>query len=128
MLLYGRTSEQLLAYFRTVVEILKHHRATLKLKRCKWFQYSCDFVGVDVAAGITQPAHSQNEAFGKLEQPNKWGYLCMIIFIFGLYSQILNLYDLEIRPWRYIFPNKIQPGEIYKREDMDMMKNIWMPE
>ena len=33
MLLYRRTSEQLLAYFRTVLDVLKHHRATIKLKK-----------------------------------------------------------------------------------------------
>ena len=37
VLLYGRTSEQLLAYFTTVLDVLKHQPATLKLKKCKWF-------------------------------------------------------------------------------------------
>ena len=32
LLLYIRTSNQRLAYFRTVLDILKHHRATIKLK------------------------------------------------------------------------------------------------
>ena len=39
VLLYGRTEEQLPAYFRTVLDVLKYHCATLKLKKCKWFQY-----------------------------------------------------------------------------------------
>ena len=34
VLLYGRTTEQLLAYFRAVMYVLKHHRNTLKLKMC----------------------------------------------------------------------------------------------
>ena len=37
LLLYGRTSKQLLACFRTVFSVIKHHRATLKLKDQKWF-------------------------------------------------------------------------------------------
>ena len=32
VLLYGRTSKQLLECFRTFLEALKHHRTTLKLK------------------------------------------------------------------------------------------------
>ena len=56
-------SEQLLAFFRTVLEILKHHRATLKLKKCKRFQDMCKFLGMDLAAGETKPAQSKNEAF-----------------------------------------------------------------
>ena len=54
LLLYGRTFKQLLSYFRTVLNFLKHHHATLKLKKWKWFQYRCKFVGIDVAAGLTR--------------------------------------------------------------------------
>ena len=63
LLLYGRTDEQLLDYFRRVLDVLKNHSATLKLKRCKLFQDRCKFVGMDVAAGGTQPTQSKNEAF-----------------------------------------------------------------
>ena len=35
VLLYGRTSKQLLVYLRTVLDVFKHHRATLKLRNCK---------------------------------------------------------------------------------------------
>ena len=59
VLLYGSTSRQLIAYFRTVLDVLKNHRAALKLKRCKWFQARCNFLGMDVAAGGTQPAYSK---------------------------------------------------------------------
>ena len=70
VLLYGYTAEQLLAYFRTVLDVLKHHHATLKLKKCKWFQDRYEFVGIYVAAGGTQSAQSKNKAFVKLEQPS----------------------------------------------------------
>ena len=33
MLIYGRTSEQLLVYLRTVMDVLKHHPATIKLTK-----------------------------------------------------------------------------------------------
>ena len=56
LLLYGRTSENLLDYSRTVLDALTHHHVTLKLKNCKWFQDMCKFVGMDVAARVTQPA------------------------------------------------------------------------
>ena len=65
VLLYGRTAGQLLDYFRTVMNILKHRRDSLNLKIFKWFQDRCEFVGVDVVEGVTQPAQSQNEAFSK---------------------------------------------------------------
>ena len=56
VLLYGLSAKQLLAYFGTVLDVLKYHRATLKLKRWKLFQYRCNFSGMDVAEGETQPA------------------------------------------------------------------------
>ena len=59
VLLYGRTSEQLLAYFRTVLDFIKHHHATLKLKKCKCFQDRCKFLGMDVTASGTQPEQSK---------------------------------------------------------------------
>ena len=67
---------------------------------------------MDVAAGGTQLAQSQNEAFTKLEQPNTWGDLRMLIGIFGFYSQLLPLYELYIRPWVYILSNQNQPGTL----------------
>ena len=53
VLLYGHTDKQLLYFFRTFPDVLKYHRATLKLKKCKWFQNRCKFLGMDVAAGGT---------------------------------------------------------------------------
>ena len=70
VLLYGRTADMILDYFITVLYILKHHRATLKLKIFKWFQDRYKFVGTDMVEGRTQPEYSQNEAFYKLERPN----------------------------------------------------------
>ena len=59
-----------------------------------------------VVAGVTQTAHSKNEAFAKIEQPNIWGDLRMIIRIFVFYSQFLTLYELDIIPWRQILSKK----------------------
>ena len=60
VLLYRRTSRQLLDYFRTVLDVLKHHWDTLKLKKCKWFQDRCNFVEMYMEAGGTQHSQSQN--------------------------------------------------------------------
>ena len=63
VLLYGRTAEQLLMYFITVLDFLKHPRATLKLKGFKWFQYRCKFLYMGMTEVGTHPAQSKNEAF-----------------------------------------------------------------
>ena len=38
VLLYGRTTEKLLDYFRTVLDILKHRHTTVKLKSANGFK------------------------------------------------------------------------------------------
>ena len=115
VLLYGRTSKQILAYFITVLYVLKLHHATLKLKRCKWFQYRYEFVVMDVAAGGTQPAQSKSGAFFKIESPNTGGYLRILIGIFGVYSQFLPLYELYVIPWGYILSKQPQLGSLSKQ-------------
>ena len=88
VLLYGRTSEQLLAYFRTVLDFIKHHHATLKLKKVQMFsgQVQVFRYGRDSKWNTTRTV--QNEAFAKLERPDTWGDLRMIIGIFKFYSQL----------------------------------------
>ena len=83
-----------------VLHVLKHHRATLKLKTCKWVQDSYKFVEMYVEAGETQYAQSKNEAFSNIEQPKTLGGIRMIVGIFGLYSHFLPLYEMDIRPFR----------------------------
>ena len=125
MSLYGITTKQILAYFRTVLDDLKHHHATLKLKICKWFQDRCEFLGVDFTVGGTQPVHSKNEAFAKLEKPNTWGDLCMLISLFGLYRKFLNLYEMGIRTCSYILSKYPQPGKLSRKKEMELMQNLW---
>ena len=49
----------------------------------------------------------------------------MLIGLFGLYSQFLSLYELDIRPWRYILSKQPQPGALSQKEEMELMQNIW---
>ena len=114
----------ILDYFITVLYILKHHRATLKLKIFKWFQDRYEFVGMDVAEDGTEPTQSKNEAFAKLEQSTIWGDLRMLIDIFGSYINFLPLYEMDIRTWRYILSNQPQLETLSKNEEMELMQNL----
>ena len=51
----------------------------------------------------------------------------MIIGIFVFYSQFLPLYVLDIRPWRCIFFKTSPPRKLSKKEDMELMQNIYTP-
>ena len=80
---------------------------------------------MDLVAGGTKPAQSKNEAFAKIERPNTWGDLHMLIGIFGFYSQFLTLYEMDISICRYIFSNQPQPGTLYQKEEIELMQNLW---
>ena len=73
---------------------------------------------MDITSGITQPTHSKNELFSKLEQPNTWGDLRMIIGISGFYRNFLPLYDLDIQPYINILSKNPQLGKLSQKEEM----------
>ena len=52
---------------------------------------------MEFTAGVTQPAHSKNEAFYKIDRLNTWGDLQMPIGLFGFYSQLFPLYEMDTR-------------------------------
>ena len=128
VLVYGRDQEQLLNYFQAVLDILKHYRATINLKKCKWFQDRCEFVGVDVGAKGNSPAHSKFDAFEKLGRPRTWSDIRMLIGVFGFYSKHLPMFELEISPWRKVLMCQPEPGEMSKNEEADKMAGLWTDE
>ena len=52
----------------------------------------------------------------------------MLIGIFGFYIQIFTLYEIDIRPWIYIFSKKPKLGTISQKEDMELVHSLWTPE
>jgi hypothetical protein len=125
VLLYGRTADQLLKYFCTVLDVLKHHRATINLKKCKFMRDRCEFVGVDIVAGGNKPAEWKYAAFEALGRPNTFGDLCMLIGLFGFYSKHLSLYEPQIAPWRSILAQQPKPGEFTKVEECRRVSELW---
>eukprot|EP00957_Ditylum_brightwellii_P034425 2611508-Ditylum_brightwellii.AAC.1 len=101
--MYKRLQQQV------ALSILQHHRATVKLKKCKWSQSQCMLVGMDVCEGGNKPAASNNKAFCQLQRPNRWADLQMIVGVFIFYSRHLPLYNLELAPWQAILAQQLQP-------------------
>jgi hypothetical protein len=131
VLIYGRDSDELIRYFGVVVDVLKHHRATLKLKKCKWFGKSCEFVGVDVTSEGNKPAESKLQAFLDLPAPSTWHDLRMIIGAFGFYGKWIPNYELEILPWRDLLAQQPAQGKeittldkIWKKEHQDLLDRL----
>ena len=60
---------------------------------------------MDVAAQGTQPAHSKNDAFAKLEQTNTWGdnFIVIIIIIIIYVSDIKTIEPVFSLFWGFMF-------------------------
>ena len=69
---YRNKLENIISYFRTVLDVLKQNPTTLNLNKCKWFQDSRKILEVYVAAGGTKSARSKNYTYDKIKKPNIW--------------------------------------------------------
>ena len=85
LFLYGDDPNQLLAYFECVLTVLQHHRATVKLKKCRFFEPDTEFVGIDITPEGNKPAASKDKAFRSMNQPITFTDLRMIIGMEGFY-------------------------------------------
>ena len=123
--MYGRDPDSLLQYFRVVLEVLKHHHATVKLQKCKWFWDQCEFIGVDIKSDGNSPAKLKYKGFLELGCSKCWTDLWMLIGCFGFYSQWLPLYELEIAPWWSIIAKQPKLGTCSVEEEECLMSKLW---
>ena len=102
-----RDKEQLLRYFKTVLDILKHYRQTINLKKYKWFQDNCKYIGVNVGAKRNSLGQSKFEAFHKIECPQTRFNVRMLIGVFGFY--IKHPPSLN---WPYHLGERLKPSNL----------------
>ena len=127
VLVFGRTKDELLRYFKCILEVLMYYRETINLRKCKWFQDKCEFVGVDVCAGGNRPAHSKFAAFEKLGPPQSWSDIRMLIGMCGFYSKHIPLFELELGPWREILTKQPALGDISRLKEEAFISSLWTP-
>ena len=128
VLLYAPTIEDSLAYFRIILEVLQHHRVTIKLKKCHFFEPDVEFVGVDVCHRGNSPAASKFEVFRRIPPPQTWTDLRMLIGMFGFYQKWLFNFEVRIRPFRALQARQPKPGLLSLREEADAMAVLWTQE
>ena len=125
ILLYAYTVGALFSLWKMVLNVLQHHSATIKLKKCKFFDRQCEFVGVDIGQDGNSPATSKYEAFMKLPRPETWADLRMIIGMFGFYATWIQNYEVRIKPWRNLQKRAPNPGSIPVSEERKLMTALW---
>ena len=127
LLLYGRTADATFKYLHVVLTVLRKYRATLKLRKSKWFAKETEFVAIDVTGEGNKPAKSKFDTIKDLPAPATWYDLRMIIGLLGFYSKFIPNYEIEIAPWRHILAQQPKPGECSIKEENERMKAAWTP-
>ena len=127
ILLYARTVSALFNLWRLVLTVLQHHSATIKLKKCKFFDTQCEFVGVDIGRDGNSPAASKFAAFKRIPRPETWADLRMIIGMFGFYSAWIQNFEVRIKPWRSLQKRAPNPGSVPVDVERQMLAALWTP-
>ena len=128
MLFYAEDLDTLLAYFDCALEVLLHHRVTIKLKKCKFLHPILEFVGVDIKPNGNSPARSKFPAFEKLPAPETWADLRILIGMFGFYQEFIPLFQTRIAPWRKLQVGQPLPGQLTAETERSFFKGFWLPE
>ena len=125
ILLHAYTIPHLFTFFRIVLHTLRHYRATVKLKKCKFLPNRCEFVGVDILPEGNSPEQSKYNVFANLPCPATWSDLRMVIGMFGFYGQWLQNYEVRIRPWRDLQKLQPNPGTLTQEEEQESFTQLW---
>ena len=102
VMLHSVNQQSLIQYFEITLRTLQHYRVTVKLKKCRFFPNSAEFVGMDVEADGNRPARSKMQALIELKEttPNSLADLRKLIGLLGFYQDWLPNYELPISKWR----------------------------
>ena len=102
IMLHSERTKPLLQYFEIVLQVLQRHQVTVKLKKCRFFPRSAEFVGMDVEADGNRPARSKMQALVDLKDqaPKTLTDLRQLIGLIGFYQDWIANYELRIGRWR----------------------------
>ena len=115
----------LLFYFMCVLQVLKHHRVTVNLRKSRFMPRRAEFVGIDVLPSGNAPAESKNKAIKTLGRPVTFTDLRLLIGLLGFYRNWIPLYETRIAPWRKILKKQPATGTMSKEEEATEMTKWW---
>jgi hypothetical protein len=125
VILFASSPLQLLFYFTCVLEVLQHHRVTVKLKKTRFLPTRAEFVGVDILRDGNTPAQAKNDAIRSLTTPQLFGDLSMLIGFIGFYRKWIPNYEDRIGPWRQIMKHRPTPGELDREAQATLLRLHW---
>ena len=135
VMLHSVNKDALIKYFEIVLGTLQHYQVTVKLKKCRFFPNSAEFVGMDVEADGNRPANSKMQALIDLRSTIPQGLedLRKLIGFIGFYQDWIANYELRITPWRqHVKTLRAREAEgkeatlhnIWTEDDTEMMKTL----
>jgi hypothetical protein len=92
IIMYAKCVISLLAYYLSILEMLKFYQVTANLHKGQYFPTRTKFIGTDVLAKGNAPAESKYFAIEKLTRPILFTNLRMFISMLGFYQKWLPLY------------------------------------
>ena len=132
IMLHSEKPEPLIKYFEIVLQTLQKYQVTVKLKKCRFFPQSAEFVGMDVEADGNRPARSKMQALEDLKTqiPKTLTDLRQLIGLIGFYQDWIANYELRIGRWRQHIKalkgtqpteNEVQLSGTWQEEDQKLL-------
>ena len=128
IILFAQTATALLYYFICMIEVLQHHRVTVKLRKTRFFPPRAEFVGVDITKDGNSPAQSKYDALKGLDRPLLYTDQSMLIGFIGFYRNWIPLYESRIGRWRDYNKKRPAPGAATKEEEAQLIQAQWTEE
>lgn len=129
VMLYSNSLRCVIEYFIAVLTVLREHRATINLKKCRFCPEVAEFVGVDVLAEGNAPSKSKFAAVDRLvsRPPATATDLLGIIGFFGFYQQWIPYYEDKVHRWRE-YKKEAPPPNAHIQDQMRYMRSRWTRE
>ena len=135
IMLHSENPEPLIKYFEIVLQTLQKYQVTVKLKKCRFFPQSAEFVGMDVEADGNRPARSKMQALNDLkdQSPKTLTDLRQLIGLIGFYQDWIANYELRIGRWRQHIKQlkgtqategEIQLDTTWTNQDQELLKEL----
>ena len=98
VIVYSKTYEEHFEHLRTVLDLLKNAGVSLKLKKCHFFQKSCDYLGHKIGPGKLEVAQKCRDAIRKAIPPKNVSELRSFLGLCNVYRRFVEAFARKAAP------------------------------
>jgi hypothetical protein len=122
ILLFANNIHALLLLWRCSLVVFLHHRASIKLKKCRIMPTELEFFSVSLSRSGNRPAASKSPTYEALVKPATTSDLRSVKGVFYWYSWFLDWFGVNTAPWQKIL------SSLTDQKDMDIPAELWTTE